>query len=352
MADGPHSIAVEAKLPDGRAVRSEPRSVIFGATGPWIRITSHTLEDLVTNRPFISGEAGWAAAPVDASDKAAVANARRASDAHRIVRVDISLDNGRTFLPAQGTEKWRFRLESQNYPDGPVRLLSRAVYASGESALDRTIMLLDDTPPVVVLLAPREEGRFNGEIPLTGTASDENGVAQVRAAVRKGDKAAYEVPTFIQGLYFDAHLWGATMWDVGAGITFFDGNVKLQAQAGIAPEGRFSGLFLGAKLLANVARLPFGYLLGPDWDFLSMSFAVGANFSFVTNSGTTIEFTDKGLILGAVVGQIEFPIVRLKSLPVLNTYSLYTEYQLWFISSDVSAGFASRLGFGVRVGLF
>ena len=41
---------------------------------------------------------------------------------------------------------------------------------------------------------------------------------------------------------------------------------------------------LGAKLLANIATLPFGYLLGPSWDFFSMSLAVGANFSYFTMS--------------------------------------------------------------------
>ena len=352
VPDGEHIVEVAAKLPGDILLRSESRTISFSALGPWITIDSHSLRDFITSRPFIKGEAGFELPKVDATDKEAVARAQRESQARKVARVEISLDNGITFQEAQGREKWQYRLETQNFPDGDIRLIAKAVFVDGSIALDKTILNLDDTPPQVTLISPSEEGRFNDKIDMRGTARDANGIEDVRVAVRKGDKANYEVPTFIQGLYFDGHFLGATFWDFGAGLTFFDDNVKLQAQIGTAPDGRFSGLVLGAKLLANISTIPFSFLLGPDWDFLSMSFAVGANFSYVTNSGETIAFTDKGLILGAVVGQIEFPIVKIKSWPMFNTYSTYAEYQLWFISSDVSAGFVNRLAFGARVGLF
>jgi hypothetical protein len=57
---------------------------------------------------------------------------------------------------------------------------------------------------------------------------------------------------------------------------------------------------------------------------------------------------DRRVVL-AVPG-VELPTIR--SWPMFNTYSLYAEYQLWFISSDISAGFINRLAFGVRIGLF
>jgi hypothetical protein len=351
LADGAHSIVLEARFAEGPALRSEGRTITWQAAGPWVRLTSHILGDWVRERPFLSGEAGRTADPAEPVPEDATGK-RKAAEEHKLLRVEISLDNGRTFAPAQGKEKWKYRLETQTLPDGPVRVMVKAVFADGATAVDETILRLDDTPPQVRLLSPREEGRFNGDIALLGTAEDENGMAQVRAAVRKGDKANYEVPSFIQGLYFDGHVLGATDWDVGAGLTFFDQNVKLQVQFGMAPEGRFSGAMFGAKLLANIFRLPFGSFLGPDFDFLSASLAVGANFSYVTNSGNVIQFTDQGLILGAVVAQLEFPIFRIRSWPVFNTWSTYTEYQLWFISSDVSAGIVNRLSFGVRVGLF
>jgi hypothetical protein len=42
---------------------------------------------------------------------------------------------------------------------------------------------------------------------------------------------------------------------------------------------RYGGHILGVKLLANVYTLPFGSFAGPDWEWLSASFALGANFS-------------------------------------------------------------------------
>ncbi len=352
LQDGTHSLEAQARLAGDLVIRSEPRSIVYRKLGPWIRITSNAPGDFVTSRPFITGEAGFTSEPADPADKEAVARAQRERDAHRIERIEVSLDNGKSFTAVSGREKWQYRLETQNYPDGEVRFIARAVFTDGSTAFDETLLTIDDTPPQVVLLSPREEGRFNGEISLLGTAHDENGISQVRAAVRQGDKANYEVPGFIQGLYFEGHALGATEWDFGIGLTFFDDNVKLQAQVGTAPEGRFSGLVIGTKLLANIFRLPFSYFLGPDWDLLSLSLAIGANFSYVTNSGSAIAFTDKGLIIGGVVGQLEFPIVKLKSWPLFRTYSLYTEYQLWFISSDISAGFVSRMAFGARIGLF
>jgi len=349
LPDGVHQVTAEARFADGGPLDSEPRSITWAAAGPWVRLTSHALGAWVRGRPFLAGEAGsapdaQAAAETDPGKK------KRAAEAHRPVQVLVSMDNGRTFAVAQGTEKWRWRLETQNLADGPVRIMVKALFVDGATAVEETILRLDDTAPQVRLLEPPENGRFNGEVNLAGTAADENGVEQVRAVIRKGDKSSYEVPGFIQGLYLDAHVLGATDWDMGAGLTFFDQNVKLQAQVGMAPEGRFSGLMIGAKLLANIARLPFNYVFGPDLDFLSASFAVGANFSYATNTGTTLSF-DQGVILGAVVAQLEFPIFKVKGWTAFNTWSTYTEYQLWFISSDVSAGVVNRLAFGVRIGL-
>jgi len=182
--------------------------------------------------------------------------------------------------------------------------------------------------------------------------TDDNALRDVAVVLREGDKARYEVPGFVQGLYVDAHFLGATYWDIGAGLTFFDNNVRLQGQVGVSPPGRFSGLVLGTKLLANVASVPASFVLGPDFDWLSGAIAIGANFSYFTMSEDTIGFTDEGLVLAGMVAQLEFPIVSIPDLPVFNTYAFYTEAQLWFISSDVEAGTAFRIGFGVRADVF
>ena len=80
--------------------------------------------------------------------------------------------------------------------------------------------------------------------------------------------------------------------------------------------------------------------------------AIGANFSYFTMSEDTVAFTDEGLVLAGMVAQIEFPIITVPDMSMFNTYSFYTEGQLWFISSDVEAGVAGRISFGLRANVF
>jgi hypothetical protein len=150
------------------------------------------------------------------------------------------------------------------------------------------------------------------------------------------------VPGLIQGLYFDAHFLGASLYDVGMGLSFFEDNVKLQVSYGqltqeqynIFGSGpiRYGGDMLGLKLLANVYALPFRSLFGPDWAWLSASAAVGANFSLfsITQSGSPTW-------LSALLGQLEFPRVTVPGRNFLRTFAVYTEFQLWFVPTDVNA---------------
>jgi hypothetical protein len=352
LTPGDVALSVEATLAGGARLVSEARTIQFVKFGPWVRIDSFEAGDYVTGRPYVSGTAGWLAdetaeaAAVDAKGRAAKPDAGRA-----VSLVEISMDNGATFAEASGREEWRYRLETGEIPNGPLRLLVKATFASGEVAVTRVQLTVDTRAPQVILREPQEGGRFNGSVQLMGTAYDESGLKEVAVSLRQGDKSQYQVPSFIQGLYLDAHTLGATWWDVGLGLTFFDDNVKLQLQLGMAPTGRFTGLVLGTKLLANVVAVPFSYFFGPSWDFFSMSLAVGANFSYFTMSEDRIEFTDEGLVLGAVVAQLEFAKFTIEPWRALNTWAFYTEYQLWFISSDVEGGIVNKISFGMRIGL-
>ena len=205
--------------------------------------------------------------------------------------VELSLDDGRTFLPAKGGSSWSFRLETQDYKEGALRIIVRARYADGGAASVQSMYFLDKTPPEVEVLSPSEGGRFNGILALSGRASDLNGLESVGVALRKGDKASYEVPSFIQGLYVEGQMLGATTWQTGLGLTFFGDNVKLQGLYGQAPATdsngepqSFYGDVFGAKLIANILYLPFDSLFGPDWRFLSTSLGLGADFTYFTKT--------------------------------------------------------------------
>jgi hypothetical protein len=196
-----------------------------------------------------------------------------------------------------------------------------------------------------------EEGRaLNGALRVTGTAYDESGLEDVSVMLRKGSKSSHELPQFVQGLYLDMHVLGATTWEIGAGLTFFDDNVRLQAMFGQSPEGRFNGTVFGLKLLANVASFPYGHFFGPDWENFSSSIAVGSSFQYFTMTESTSE--QSGLVLGALIAQLELLKVEFPQRNNFKAVSLYVENQLWFISSDIEGGLEDRIAFGLRLNIF
>jgi hypothetical protein len=106
-------------------------------------------------------------------------------------------------------------------------------------------------------------------------------------------------------------------------------------------EMRYGGDVFGFKLLAGVYALQFLPILGPDWEWLSLSVALGANFSYftVTQSNTPTWMT-------ALLLQLEFPKVTIPNREKFRTFSMFTEGQLWFVPTDVDA---SSLGIDVLI---
>ncbi|MFW5742142.1 MAG: Ig-like domain-containing protein [Spirochaetota bacterium] len=353
VATGPLELTVRTEpQANGEPLRSESHTISYETEGPWVSVAAPGFLSFVRDRPFVTGTAGYELELPEGDDGETQRARRELESAHRVERVEVSLDNGVTYEPARGREEWSYRLETTELTDGRQNLVIRARFANGESAVVRHSLVIDENPPEVRLLEPQERDTFDDSVRIVGVTTDENPLADVSVVLREGDKASYEIPSFIQGLYLDAHALGATYFDVGAGLSFFDNNVRLQTQVGVSPEGRFNGLVLGAKLLANVAALPASFFFGPDFEWLSGALALGANFSYFTMSEDRIEFTPEGLMLAGMIAQLEFPIMTVPDMPLFNTYAFYTEAQLWFISSDVEGGTVSRLSFGVRIDVF
>jgi hypothetical protein len=310
-------------------------------------VESHKDGDVITQRPWISGRA-WIAM----SEEEAAALTKKELRDLTVENVFISLDNGRSFEKTSGREYWKFRLETGDLAAGPLPVLIKAEFPGGKTAVRRIILTVDTSPPQIATVAPVENSTHRDILTVYGGANDDHAVDSVEVSLRPGDKAGYSVPQFIQGLYFDFHILGATPFEYGLGLSFFEDNVKMQLQAGQAEPGtRYSGWVFGAKLLANVFYLPFEYFLGPDWAFFSMSFALGANFSYFT-----MEEGESPVFMGAVLGQWEFARVDIsKFFPkwrYLKSVGLYAEPDLWFASSDVSAGAIFRITFGTRISIF
>ena len=370
MTDGVHTYYVQAVLESGGSVPSNVQTITYSSTGPWITLDNFTYGDFAMRRPYLKGSAGYSRDPeevVAAKAKDATKEFKDSVAAKAVAKVELSFDNGKTFEELSTNEKWLYRVENQDWTEGYHFLLIRATMKNGEVAIDRTIVQIDNTAPTVRLIAPGNGGRYNQMLEASGLSKDEVGLEKVTIALRKGDKSSYEVPSFIQGLYVDFHFWGASLFEVGAGLTFFDDNVKLQFVYGQytqeqrdavntflgreLSELRYGGNIIGGKLLANISTIPFSFFFGHDFDWLSASIAVGAQFNYFskTNSG-------RGQILSAVLAQLEFPRVHISEVKMFSTFSMYYEFSYWFIPSDVAGDNINNKipqgSLGLRVNVF
>ncbi|MCL2179687.1 MAG: Ig-like domain-containing protein [Treponema sp.] len=369
---GDNTVTVHSNFGGGEQVFSREHNLVYSHTGPWVTIDSFSFGSFAYNRPYVYGRTGYTLSPQDTVLLADRNTERRVRDEINQKSVDyteISFDNGRSFVrtssnPERGFD-YRYRLETGFMTEGPHYIIVRATMKNGETAVTRMLVQVDKTPPVIQLISPESGGRYNEEIVYSATASDDVELVSLTYHLRAGDKAAYEIPGFLQGLYIEGVIppflrqidneiiptlfaGGVTYTDFGIGLSFFDDNVKLQVQYGFMTQDiyeslggvgllRYGGHVLGLKLLASIYSLPFGSFLGPDWDWLSASFAIGANFSLfdVASEGYTQSGTPTWM--SALLLQIEFPRVTLPDRTFLRTFSLFTEGQLWFVPTDVDA---------------
>lgn len=367
LEEGVHRYAVRASLENGASITSMEQTFDYMEYGPWVRIENFDYGDFAYDRPVIKGTAGYSIneSEIEAAKMKGATKAQKDELAMRSVKsVEISWDNGRTFTEISRREKWSYRIEDEDLAAGYHFMLVRAKMNNGEIAITRCIVQIDKQAPFVRIISPGVGGHYNQELMFSGLANDDVGLKDVTLALRKGDKSSYEVPAFFQGLYIDASFWGATLFDIGLGLTFFNDNVRIQFNVGqftksqwhaFRPDTdyRYGGdCVLGFKIIANVANLPFGWMFGHNWDWLSANLALGASFKHFNDSGS-----EAGGMLSAVIAQLEFPRAHFKKWKAFKTMSFYTEFQLWFIPSDVpnldiSKSMEFQVSFGVRANVF
>lgn len=378
LKDGLHSFQTIAVTKNGKRILSNEQFFVYSATGPWVTLETFTYGDFARNRPLLEGNAGYILTEeekAEMKDKTIPSDRRRELENRKVKRIYISFDNGKTYEPVAkaGKTHWEYRVENLDIPAGYHFMLVKAEMCNGEKAITRTVVQVDRTNPTVTLISPGEGGRYNQELLFSGLSNDDIDLNDVELKLRKGDKAAYEVPKFIQGLYFDVSVWGATLFNVGVGLTAFDGAVKIQANFGQFTQAqrdsisgmlgkkntglRFGGNVLGGKIIAQLAYIPFRYFFGRDWDWLTATVSVGANFSYFTESGASVTSGRRvAQVLSAALMQIEFPRITFANMKYFRTWSTYIEPQIWFIPSDVGGEDAKKYVFtfsmGVRACLF
>jgi len=121
-------------------------------------------------------------------------------------------------------------------PEGYHFIVIRTTMKNGETAVTRMIVQIDKTFPEVRLISPEAGSRYNEKIVYSASATDDIELVSLSYHLRKGDKALYEVPGFLQGLYFEGIIppfvkqiapdaipnffaGGATYTDFGLGLS-------------------------------------------------------------------------------------------------------------------------------------
>jgi hypothetical protein len=389
------------RTPGGEQIVSYDNYVKINKDGPVLLIESHRDGDVIARRPYISGRAFYVlppeepaedadaedaagtappagetvaaadeeAAPLDEkarkaaekaareAEKAAEKAAREAEKATPKVRaVEVSLDNGRSFVSAKGKEQWKFRLETGEMSPGSLPIVIKATFDDDSVAVRRIILTVDTRPPVVNVIGPPENSSHRTSVLTYGSTSDDYDMDTVEVSLRPGDKVFYAVPGFIQGLYFDGSVLGGLQYAFGMGLTFFDDNVKVQGNVSQATPGtRYSGWAFGGKILANVYTTKLDKWFGPDWEFYTTSLTIGAHFSYFL-----MEEGEIPLWMGELLGQWEMIKADLSYFfpkwKYFKSISLYTEPGIWFAPSDVTTSEAWRtkftIAFGGRISLF
>jgi hypothetical protein len=372
LNEGTNSIMAYSNFGGRTAIQSRTQNLVYKSDGPWVTIDSLTFGDFAYERPYLAGRVGYELTEEEQAllaDKDTDKAVKAALLAKTPAFTEISFDNGKTFkrtLVALAKDiDYRYRLETGEMIEGLHYILVRTTMKNSETAITRMIVQVDKTKPVIRLISPEAGGIYNQELVYSASATDDVELVSLTYHLRIGDKNAYEIPGFLQGLYFESIIppiiklannnapnlpfgGGATFMDVSFGLSFFDDNVKIQGLYGFMTQDiyeklggqglvRYGGNVLGVKLLANVYTLPLGAVWGPDFEWLYASFGIGANFSLFDVSQQGYTQSGKRTWMSSLLLQIEFPKVTIPKRKNFRTFSLFTEGALWFVPTDVDA---------------
>jgi hypothetical protein len=369
---------------------SRTQNIIYEPYRPWVTIDTFSFGEFAFERPYIEGRTGYFLTAEEEDELADKATEKERKDELKSKVWDyteISFDNGKTFKKMgkalAADVDFRYRLETGDMAEGMHYILIRSTMKNKEVAMTRMLVQVDKTNPFVRLISPEPGGVYNQELAYSASATDDVELVSLTYHLRIGDKNAYEIPGFLQGLYFEGVIppflkglinelpvlpfgGGATFFDIAFGLSFFDDNVKIQVQYGMMTQDiyewmggegdvRYGGNVFGIKLLANIYTLPLGAVWGPDFDWLYASFGVGANFSYFNfdsgyhmRDGQRVYYTqsEAPTWMSAILLQVEFPKVTIPKRKYLRTFSLFTEGEIWFVPTDVNAS-----DLGIRVWL-
>jgi len=112
----------------------------------------------------------------------------KASDPNGISSVEISTNNGWTFVPAEGKETWMYYLDSGAYPDGVMKFLIKARDRAGSDAFSFAMYNIDNTKPEIEILSPKDSMAINNKFTIIGRAKDNISISKVMVKIVQDGK--------------------------------------------------------------------------------------------------------------------------------------------------------------------
>ncbi|MFL5799744.1 MAG: Ig-like domain-containing protein [Actinomycetota bacterium] len=172
--------------------------------GPWKTLTATLLASSSIFAAQVANAGAGAAGPSKASPTVAIASpgagttvsgiiplTGTASPSRKISKVQVQVDSAQP-LAATGTSKWSVSLDTTAFANGSHVLRATAWDSAGNSATTVESVLVnngpapDTTPPSVTITQPQGGAAVSGIIEVSGTASDDNGVAKVEVSMDGG----------------------------------------------------------------------------------------------------------------------------------------------------------------------
>lgn len=111
-----------------------------------------------------------------------------AFDPNEISHVEVSTNNGWTFVPTEGKENWRYFLDTTTLPDGPLNFLIKAVDLVGSESFSFAVYNIDNTPPEVDVLLPKDNMKSNNKYRIIGRAKDNVEIESIHMKVTNGSR--------------------------------------------------------------------------------------------------------------------------------------------------------------------
>jgi len=225
LAPGTHVLSARATDSSGKSTSVSENVVVADTTAPSVTFATPTAGATVGGQVTLTGSA---------ADNVAVS------------RVDVSVDSG-AWQPTTGTTIWSAVVDTSFLPDGTHTFFARATDAAGNTATTSVAVtvkntVLDSTPPAVTFSALQSGSTVSGVATVSGSASDNVGLAAVDVQIDGGawqaasGKASWSYPWDTTAVANGTHTLVAKATDTSGNTTTASLTLTVSNSATAAPS--------------------------------------------------------------------------------------------------------------------